>query len=430
MKKPILCLIISISFIFSSFGQTRVLFLGNSYTAGNNLSNIFKNLSEDGGHSIIVDRYTAGGQTLDGHSTNNTAQSKIRQGNWDVIILQEQSQIPTIPFYKESLMYPAARRLEDTIRKYNPCAKIMMFMTWGRRFGGQQCDSDGTYCSPSFVDFTHMQDSLESSYVGIANEIGAAVAPVGIAWKNVIENTSTVLHTGDNSHPNGNGSYVAACVFYAMIWKESPEGLIAQAGVSDELASDLQEVAKQTVFESESDWNIDIDLPNVDFSYETTENTVNFQNEAENSIDVNYHWDFGDGMTSEEESPSHTYTEEGVYTVKLTITDSECSKSKSYTEEISIDFDITTNIEEGLQKTDFILFPNPSSETLQVKSKLFLEKSYQLTILDNFGKDLSINQSNFTEIQHFEINNLPKGQYFLKIQDNKNKPLVLRWVKN
>jgi PKD repeat protein len=33
-----------------------------------------------------------------------------------------------------------------------------------------------------------------------------------------------------------------------------------------------------------------------------------------------YAWDFGDGSTSDEPNPSHMYTEEGVYTVKLKVT--------------------------------------------------------------------------------------------------------------
>lgn len=36
---------------------------------------------------------------------------------------------------------------------------------------------------------------------------------------------------------------------------------------------------------------------------------------------VKFHWDFGDGATSEEEEPSHTYTAAGEFTVTLTVID-------------------------------------------------------------------------------------------------------------
>jgi len=43
---------------------------------------------------------------------------------------------------------------------------------------------------------------------------------------------------------------------------------------------------------------------------------VDFANKSENATE--YHWDFGDGETSTEEFPTHTYTANGVFKVTLT----------------------------------------------------------------------------------------------------------------
>jgi gliding motility-associated-like protein len=47
--------------------------------------------------------------------------------------------------------------------------------------------------------------------------------------------------------------------------------------------------------------------------------TVNFKNETESSNIQTYDWEFGDGATSTQPQPSHTYAAAGVYTLKLVV---------------------------------------------------------------------------------------------------------------
>ena len=97
---------------------SRVLFLGNSYTAYNNLHTLVQQLGQQGNRVVIVDRNTPGGYTLAQHLTNAASMQRIRQGNWDAVVLQEQSQIPTIPFYRDGQFMPAGQDLADSIRAY------------------------------------------------------------------------------------------------------------------------------------------------------------------------------------------------------------------------------------------------------------------------------------------------------------------------
>lgn len=61
------------------------------------------------------------------------------------------------------------------------------------------------------------------------------------------------------------------------------------------------------------------DIENVEDLTVTLKNT---------SVDATrYEWDFGDGMSSIEKDPTHTYTEEGTYTIKLTAKNGDESKS-------------------------------------------------------------------------------------------------------
>src|SRR5437588_1377721 len=91
-----------------------------------------------------------------------------------------------------------------------------------------------------------MQSALNAGYLFIAGEQHAEVAPVGAAWSEVagLESSPDLC---DGSHPTAKGTYLAACVFYAAIFRESPAGLTYRGNLSDAEASKLQELAAATV---------------------------------------------------------------------------------------------------------------------------------------------------------------------------------------
>ena len=228
--KKILLLTIAIFLFRIGFAQEeiRVLFLGNSYTYVNDLPGMIEEISNNEGKKIIHESVTPGGCTLFQHVESQNSLSKIRKGNWDYVILQEQSQLPVIDYYRQNKLKPSYKALYDSIMLYNPSAKVVGYMTWGRRYGGQQCVNfgDGVYCSVDFVDFNHMQDTLTAAYCENAYATNSYVAPVGEAWKAALSsNPELVLHSSDNSHPSYDGSYLAACVFYSIFWNESPIGI-------------------------------------------------------------------------------------------------------------------------------------------------------------------------------------------------------------
>ena len=64
-------------------------------------------------------------------------------------------------------------------------------------------------------------------------------------------------------------------------------------------------------------------LPTASFNISITGFTVDFINNSTtpaNSGNMTYNWDFGDGTTSTEENPQHTYMTDGTYDVALTVT--------------------------------------------------------------------------------------------------------------
>ncbi|HEY8751088.1 MAG TPA: hypothetical protein VIM11_24105 [Tepidisphaeraceae bacterium] len=69
-------------------------------------------------------------------------------------------------------------------------------------------------------------DELSDAYLSIGRTLEVLVVPVGVAWQSAFKrNSKLVLPDKDGSHPDPLGSYLAACVFYATLFKASPVGL-------------------------------------------------------------------------------------------------------------------------------------------------------------------------------------------------------------
>ena len=111
-------------------------------------------------------------------------------------------------------------------------AKTMFFMTW-------------PYERLNWMTL----DQIAKAHDHISQELNASVAPVGTAFqRSRIERPGLDMLGSDREHQSIHGTYLAACVLYASLFGESPQGLAyAPAGVSAQDAVFLQRVAWETV---------------------------------------------------------------------------------------------------------------------------------------------------------------------------------------
>ena len=259
--KKILLLTIAIILFKASFSQEeiKVLFLGNSYTYVNDLPKMIEDIAASENKTFTHESVTPGGCTLFLHLDESQGSlTKIRKGDWDYVVLQEQSQLPVIDYYRHNSLKPSYKALHDSIMLYNPNAKVVGYMTWGRRYGGQQCVNfgDGVYCSTDFIDFNHMQDSLTAAYCENAYATNSYVAPVGEAWRAALtSNPNLVLHSSDDSHPSYDGSYLTACIFYSLFWNSNPIGIYHSQQIDNTKAELLQTIANDVFFNNLEKWN-------------------------------------------------------------------------------------------------------------------------------------------------------------------------------
>jgi hypothetical protein len=133
-------------------------------------------------------------------------------------------------------MYPAARELVHKTRELG--AKPIFFVTWARRDGWPE----------NRMTYQNMQAEIDTGYGGIALELNAPVAPVGSAWFYAAQGHPELgLWQEDGNHPTQEGTYLAACVFYAVLFHESPDRLSYHADLPKETAQTLQTLASKTV---------------------------------------------------------------------------------------------------------------------------------------------------------------------------------------
>jgi PKD repeat protein len=318
--KLTLLLVAAVTFSFAAMATHRkVFFIGNSYTFTNSMPDMLKNFALAKGDTITWAMSAPAGYTFNQHTTNSTTLSGITSQPWDIIVLQEQSQLPSFsPAQVATDVYPYAKWLDSTINEQDSCIETMFMMTWGRKNGdAANCPSYPVICT-----YAGMQLRLRESYTEMAFDNHASISPVGAAWKVVVDSFPAInLYQTDESHPSVAGSYLQACVFYASIFHKSAQGNTYLGGLTASVAATLQRIADKVVLDSLNQWQQYGHYPYAKFGKSKTGTMVNFTNNSQRG--TSYSWKFGDGGTSTATAPAHNYTAPGVYTVTLTVSN-EC----------------------------------------------------------------------------------------------------------
>ncbi len=266
------------------------------------------------GDTMTFDMYAPGGYTLQQHSTDATTIGKIFSQQWDIVIIHEQSEMPAFPPSQVMTdVYPYATRLDSMVHANDSCSQTMFMMTWGHANG------DPANCAsyPAICTYDGMQERLRESYLQMGIDNHACVAPVGSAFKIMMDSTyAPWLYIADSSHPLPAGSYLEASVLYSSIYHRSNRNCTYTAGLASAAALNLQRIATKVVFDSLSQWQQNGHYPYAGFSRSTTGAAVTLTSLS--PIPTHHSWDFGDTYTDTAAHPTHTYTASGTYTLTHT----------------------------------------------------------------------------------------------------------------
>ena len=372
----------------------NVLFIGNSITYYNSMPQTFESIANSKGDNTSVTMYAPGGTGFINHVNDPNVYAKFREKVWDFVVLQPGSSESYGSSSPIATTLTRALRLKDSILKYSPCAKILYYEISNGVHGSTQNDLNNYNLS-----MTTIRQNLEF----LADGSDLFFAPVGEAFREKWNNDQTDMLWGStgNIHPNAKGSYIAACVFYASIYQKPSLGTTEISSLSQADATAIQTLVDAKVLDHKSDWRINTWNQYTNFEFQIGGNQVNFTNLSQNVDTVE--WDFGDGTTATQTSPTHSYNQIGQFTVSLTTHKGNCdevvSKQVNITS-LSIDDDLSAQ---------WIIYPNPVNDRLYIKTDKNIT-AISIWTLD--GKKIYQQDANCNEI---EVNTIPKGIYFIKV---------------
>jgi hypothetical protein len=216
--------------------KMRALFIGNSLTYFNQFPDMVALLAEAKKHQLECAMCAQPGYRLKQHASEKATLAKIKEGNWDFVILQEQGQIPA---YIEAKLQressPYVKELCAAIRAASSDARIVFYETAARRNG----EPENLSVPPELRSYEGMQKRIGQGYELLAKANKGSVAPVGRAWAKVRKEHPEIDLYADDSHPNPTGTYLAACVFFSVFFNESPVGLPHPSSIEDQTAGCL-----------------------------------------------------------------------------------------------------------------------------------------------------------------------------------------------
>lgn len=234
--------------------QTKVLFIGNSFVASNDLPSIFDDLASAAGKNVMVGSHAPGGifvadtrQGNQAHAHNPFVYDLIRSEQWDYVVIQDNQgfyswnygQIPAV-----ADAFSGHNMLRDSIRANNPCARVILFSGW--------CFKNGWQGSPpKFNTGSEMNQRVYENYCFLNNTVDEIVAPISISWNRIIKDLPKVdLWDADEAHPSYSGSYLAAATIYATIFRSSPESAAFSGMLDTADARHMRKTAYSVVIDS------------------------------------------------------------------------------------------------------------------------------------------------------------------------------------
>lgn len=224
------------SIVDPALQNLKILFIGNSATEVNAMPRMVERLAKSAGYTCTVDSITWGGAELATYADPTTeagkaAYAKLDAG-YDVVFLQDNTNC--ISPSKRQACKEACKTLDKVIREKG--GKTYLYVRPPVKYSNFGYDTKG-----QAAEYTKLFDE-------IGQELGASRAHTSKAFVYTMENNPDInLYSSDNAHPSKRGSYLVACVNFAVLYNRTPVDLYS-AGLNEDEAASLQKAAEIAAF--------------------------------------------------------------------------------------------------------------------------------------------------------------------------------------
>lgn len=253
--------------------EINVLFIGNSLTYYNDMPEMLQKMMNETNPNIKIGHITFPGMSLDAHLNTiiesqagdnlktrskkpdeiSVTEKKIKEKDWDIIILQTGGVSVLIPESVQFKINPAIEKIKNLAA---PNTRFILFNTWTTDieypkkfcYRGIQIDPSlermEEFCSPSIEDENDYLIKLNNSYESIATNFGLEKTNHGDVFHRVLKENSDLEILEDDMHPSNLGAFLSASIFYKIITENDATKLEYTADLDPKKAEAIKRLTK------------------------------------------------------------------------------------------------------------------------------------------------------------------------------------------
>lgn len=182
----------------------KVLFIGNSFTFGEDLPALVEQLSSGEAPHIDSFMIAPGGVSLAWHAKNKPTRDILSERAWDFVVLQDCS---GCPLHYRDWFESGVTQMVTAVRAAG--SHPILYMTWAD------------------IHQQHDMDVIAAEYERISKHLDVPLVPVGQAWRIAQEQLPEVnLYSADGHHAGANGALLSAYVFAMHLQKHGKQPLM------------------------------------------------------------------------------------------------------------------------------------------------------------------------------------------------------------